>query len=210
MNIEKIDDLRKKLWNVKLCAVTKYQSDHVTTDIVSYWIKIIGESKVHDAKRKYLLLEDMNLSCSIHMIGHLQSNKVKDAVWIFDVIQSVDSEKLIRKINDSIEFTEVKSFQEIYLQLNLSWETQKYGFWEQDILQMIALCDSLPNIRCTWLMCMWMLWDQEKTKQMYRICKLLCNRYALENCSMWMSWDRQLAIQEWATIVRLWSILFNY
>lgn len=214
---ETYTQLQKKIWDIHILAVTKYQSDEVTLQAVQDWIWLIGESKVQDAKRKYALLKDAWLDFRMHMIWHLQTNKLKDALQVCDVIQSVDSEKLMRKIHyEMLSQSEASSEtphtikqQEVYLQLNLTGESQKYGFTEQQIWRMVDLCDMLQWVHCTWLMCMWMLWDPERTRSIYKKCRSLCDIYELEHCSMGMSDDREIAIQEGSTMLRLGSALFS-
>jgi len=149
-DISKYNKLNTQLWTTQLLAVTKYQSDETTLRAIQSWVWLIWESRVHDAQRKYTLIQDAGLDCEMHMIGHLQTNKVKDAIQIFDTIQSVDSIKLLRKINQEIENSQHKSYQDILLQLNLTWESQKYGFDQDKLWEMLWLCESLPYIRCDW------------------------------------------------------------
>lgn len=208
---EKYASIQQEIWSTQILVVTKYQSDEIVLELVQSWISLIGESKVQDAQRKYKLLTDAWLDFSIQLIGHLQTNKVSRAIEIFDVIQSVDSEKLLRKIDSEVnsEWQRQKKVQEVYLQLNLAWEEHKYGFLVKQLWEMISLCHLLPGISCTGLMCMGSLWDTEKTRSIYRTCRALCNEYTLPNCSMWMSWDRIIAVEEWSTMLRLGSILFE-
>ncbi len=205
---QRYDTLVAQLWPTQLLAVTKYQSDAVTLQAIQSWITLIWESRVQDAPRKHQLIHDAGLHCEMHMIGHLQTNKVKDAIQIFDTMQSVDSEKLLRKIDHEVSISWHKEYQKILLQLNLSWESQKYGFDIGQLAEMLSLCDSLPYIRCEWLMCMGALWDVDRTRDIYTQCRSLCDVYDLQVCSIGMSGDREIAVQAWSTMVRLWSALF--
>jgi len=205
---EKINQLKQIIWDTKILAVTKYQTDERVLEAVKSWINLIGESRVQDAMRKHSLLTEAQLEFQMHMIGHLQTNKVKDALQTFDVIQSVDSEKLLRKIDAEVSQAWWKP-QEIYLQINLTWESQKYGFHQDELPKILDLCQSLPWVLCTWYMCMWAMGNEQENRKIYQICKHLCTQHSLANCSMGMSWDREIALQEWSTMVRLGSALFN-
>jgi len=209
-DISKYNELTTQLWVTQLLAVTKYQSDETTLRAIQSWVWLIWESRVHDAQIKYTRIQDAELDCKMHMIGHLQTNKVKDAIQIFDTIQSVDSIKLLRKINQEIKSSQHKSYQDILLQLNLTWESQKYGFDQDKLWEMLWLCESLPYIRCDWLMCMGVLGDDAKTREIYAQCRSLCDQYDLPHCSMGMSGDREIAVQEWSTLVRVGSLLFDW
>jgi len=208
LNQEIYNQIKNKARGAEIVAVTKYFDEVETTKILHAGISLIGESRVQQAKKKYYYFKEKNLDVRMHMIGHLQSNKVKEAIEIFDCIQSVDGFKVLRRINDAIWPSTTKQTQEIYLQINATGEAQKYGFLEADICRAYELCLEYPNIDCTGIMCMGKYGHEETTEEAFRLCRSLCDEFWLENCSMGMSWDRELAVAEWATVLRLGSILF--
>lgn len=205
--IKNYQTIYESLERVTLLAVTKYQSDSITLEAVQQWITLIWESKVQDSMRKYTLLKDEWLDFSMQLIGHLQTNKVADAVQIYEMIQSVDSERVLRKIDS--EAGKIDKSQRVLLQVNLTCEEQKYGFESDELWAALTLCEWLEHVTCEWLMCMWVLWDDEKTREMFRKCRSLCDQYKLDVCSMGMSHDREIALQEWSTMIRLGSALFD-
>ncbi len=193
----------------EILTVTKYFDEAETWKIIHSWISLIGESKVQLAKKKYHYFQERDMQVSMHLIGHLQSNKVKEAIHIFDCIQSVDGFKLLRRINDAVLSSNHKQTQEIYLQVNATKEEQKYGFTEEETRRAFGMCLEFPWVDCTGVMCMGQLNDLEKTQAAFRICRSLCDEFWLQNCSMGMSKDRELAVDEWATLLRLGSVLFS-
>lgn len=205
--IKKYEEFKSRLWNTQLLAVTKYQSDEIVLQAVRWWIDLIWESKIQDAKRKYTLLEAEWLEFSMHMIGHLQTNKVAEAVQIFAMIQSVDSEKLLRKIDG--EANKIDKTQDILLQLNLTNEEQKYGFDTDQLWEIVQLCSTLEHIHCKWLMCMGKYNDDEVTRAVFQECKQLCDYHSLEICSMGMTHDWEIAIHEGSTMLRIGSGIFG-
>ena len=187
-----------------LVAVTKYQSWEMTQFAIDNGIQHIAESRLQHAKDKK---NKLTWDFSYHMIGHLQSNKVSWTIEHMHIIQSVDSLRLAEKISricteKSIRFP-------ILVQCNLTQEEQKYWFWTHEIDQAIEIIWSLPGIDLQGCMCMWQQDKQEKTRSIFKQLRTYCDTYKLPICSMWMSQDREIALQEWSTMLRIWSFLFK-
>jgi len=148
------------------------------------------------------------------LIGHLQTNKAKKAVQLFDVIQSVDSLKLAVEINKAAGLE--KRTIECYIQLNSSGEDQKFGVAIDDCLELIQKTGELENIKLTGLMTIGPLTDDEnairsafsRCRELYYKGKEICGS-GFEHLSMGMSDDYPLAIAEGSTTIRLGSALFG-
>ena len=111
--------------DVRLVAVTKNHDAEAMREAIAAGAEIVGESRVQEAEKKYVLFRN---TVEWHLIGHLQTNKAKQAVRIFDVIESVDSEKLANAINKEAE--KIGKMQDILVQVNLAREQQKSGVIE--------------------------------------------------------------------------------
>lgn len=215
MSIENnINKINKKINlisnNAKLCCVTKYSDIQKIKEAIKAGVKIIGESRVQDAKEKFTLLQFDILQNNVekHMIGHLQTNKVRLAVQLFDVIQSVDSIELAEFINK-----ECKSFnkiQDIYLQINISKETQKYGFSPTTIKSSYNKIKQLNNLNVIGIMAMAKNTDNEKEIRLsFKKVKEIADKLNLKEISMGMSNDYKIALEEGATLIRIGSAIFK-
>lgn len=192
----------KRAWT--LVAVTKYQDLATTQLCIDLGISHIAESKVQVALQKKQCLHG---TYTYHMIGHLQSNKVAQAVSCFDMIQSVDSNKLIHKLGK--ETNKQQRDIDILLQVNINQEDQKYWFMIWDIPAAIVLFSEYPYLHLQWCMCMWKQWNSSKTSGIFQQLRELCSINSLPICSMGMTQDRKIAIEHWSTILRIWSWLFT-
>ncbi len=203
---EKYRTLKEKYPDVTVLAVTKYLSVEETLDVVRWWINSLGESRVQVWMKKHTALKKKDLSAQLHLIGHLQKNKVKPAIKAFDLIESVDSVALLDRLDTVAKSLWVQ--QRILLQINGTWEEQKYWFSREEIEEAIDYVKKKGHLLFEWCMLMWKHWDQEKTRNLYKRAFLLKQKYHFSALSMWMSDDREIAVEEWATEVRLWSYLF--
>ena len=187
-----------------LVTVAKYQSLEDTQAAIDAGIIHIAESKVQQAEKKKTQLTG---DFSYHLIGHLQSSKAKAAIDLFDMIQSVDSIKLATKLHWYAEQCDKKL--PILLQCNLTSEQQKYGFLASEVALAIETISSLSHLDLQGLMCMGKQGDKTITGQIFRQLRTLCDQYELPVCSMGMSHDRQIALEEWSTMLRIGSFLFD-
>lgn len=130
---------------IKLIAVTKTFPVDVINQAINSGIKSIGETKVQEAKKKF---EEIGKKVEWHLIGHLQSNKVKDAVEIFDMIHSVDRMKIARKINDKC--VELNKKMPVLLQINLTGD--KFGIKPEETVNFVDDIKKLNGIKLEGLM----------------------------------------------------------
>lgn len=206
---ENIQQLQKELSSAKLMVVTKNRSSKEIREVIEADITDIGENRLQEIEEKYdlqLFRELQNAGVKLHFIGHLQSNKVPKAVRLCDSIQTVDSLRLAKKINQAVE--RIGKVMPIFLQLNLTGEEQKYGLREDQISEIIEAINQLANIQLIGFMCMGKQGDPEATRQAFRRCKQLADQFKLSEVSMGMSGDYQIALEEGSTMVRIGSAVF--
>ncbi|MFT5171196.1 MAG: pyridoxal phosphate enzyme (YggS family) [Candidatus Marinamargulisbacteria bacterium] len=196
---------------VQVVAVTKYASDDQIQNLLKTPHRLLGENKVQDAERKKSQFSDATISW--HMIGHLQSNKVKKAIQIFDCIQSVHSEKLLRKIDSEAEKAGIKM--DVFLQINLTGEPEKSGFTESELLNQHESFTQFQNITIAGLMVMGPnTKDREKIKKIFERGRYIYdiiskNNQNLNTLSMGMSHDYEIALETGSTMIRVGSLLMG-
>ena len=132
---------------VTLVGVTKNHPAEVISEALAEGIKNIGENRVQEAKAKREVLGDGGYW---HLIGHLQTNKARQAVAMFDLIESVDSERLLQVIDK--EAARIDKIQDVLLQLNIAHEEQKSGFSREEYLNVLPLLDNYRHVRVRGLM----------------------------------------------------------
>ena len=188
----------------KVIAVSKTFTAEKILPLVEYGHIDFGENKVQEAFDKWKKLKDLNSKIKLHMIGKLQTNKVKLAVQIFDFIHSVDSEKLAKKIFDEQEKINKKI--KIFLQVNIGDENQKSGISKHNIGQLVLYCKQI-NLDLVGLMCIPPInIDPEK----YFIEMNELNKsFGLNELSMGMSSDYLLATKHLSTYLRIGSNIFG-
>jgi hypothetical protein len=197
--------------SLKLLAVTKTQPPEVVNAAGELGLLVFGENKVQEAKAKIPLCSG---KLRWHFIGHLQSNKCRDAVQLFQMIQSVDSLPLAREINKRAE--EAARAMPVLLEVNLAGEASKFGYQPQALLAELNQINSLPRIEVQGLMTVppWTP-DPENSRHHFRQLrelKMECEQILgapLPHLSMGMSGDFEVAIEEGATMVRIGTALFG-
>ena len=214
---ENIEQIRQQLAHsqVKIIAVTNYYGVDRLVEAYDEGLRNFGENKVVDAITKIESLSQKIRDDSIfHLIGHLQSNKVKKAVKYFDVIHSVDSLKLAQKID--LEAKALNKRQKILLQVNYAKEESKTGFSVEELFKAYAEMRKLENIKIEGLMTMapksmsegglYALFDGVK-----KIKFELNSKYedSMEELSMGMSQDYLVAIKCGSTMIRLGKKIFD-
>ena len=196
--------------NVVLVAATKGRSVAEINEAIDAGITIIGESYIQDAKRKFNALKG---KVEIHGIGHLQSNKVKDAVRMFSMIQTIDSERVATSINYAL-----KKPLPVLVQVNVAKEKQKKGTFPENLISFIKKISSLPNIQIKGLMTMGpLVKDPEQLRPYFRRMKQLFDEITLMKIhnvemkilSMGMSESYKVAIEEGATMIRIGTGIFG-
>jgi hypothetical protein len=206
-----IKRILEKIGDRKLICVTKTIEPERINKAIQAGATIIGENRVQEYEDK----REEILPCETHLIGHLQTNKVKKAVEFFDVIQSVDSLKVINNIDSRAG--DIDKVQRVFLQVNIGNEPQKHGFRLDRIKEVIKEIRSLQNIRVEGLMCIPPFVPAEQTRPYFQKMKALFDEMKQENrgnidiqeLSMGMSNDYMVAIEEGATMVRVGSAIFG-
>ncbi len=202
-------------YNPQIIAVTKYFDESQIIKYHKLGLRDFGENRVKDALEKISKLpEEIKTSSRFHLIGHLQTNKVKQAVGNFDLIHSVDSIKLANTINEEAEKKGI--VQKILLQINNAKEVQKSGFFPEDIKPAFEQILSLKFIKVCGVMNMAPIdSSEEELHYLFKNIKQINDalehefRVKLKQISMGMSRDYMIALQEGATMIRLGRILFE-
>ena len=163
-----------------------------------------GENKVQEAGEKWKSIKEKKPNIKLHLIGRLQTNKVKFAIKIFDYIHSLDSIKLAKKIADE-EKKQNKKIQ-LFIQVNIGNEDQKSGVDLKDLTNLYNYCKEL-NLNVIGLMCIPPF--EEDSEKYFKEMKILNKKLNLTNLSMGMSSDYLKAVENSATHVRIGSNIFG-
>jgi hypothetical protein len=188
---------------ITLLAVTKLFPAAVIREAWELGQREFGENYVQEFERKAPAVADL-AQARFHLIGHLQSNKSKKAAELFQVVQTVDSPKLARRLNDAERPLDVM------LEVKLSEEEAKSGADPVALAQLIEAVHGCRNLRLLGLMTMppWTE-DPEASRPYFRRLRELAERHGLRQLSMGMSHDLEAAIEEGATCVRVGTALFG-
>lgn len=190
--------------SVNLIAVSKVQPNERVEAVLDQGHRLFGENKVQEADAKWPDFRQRYSDTQIHLIGPLQSNKVKQAVGLFDAIHSVDREKLARKLAGEIQ-AQGKS-PELFIQVNTGEEEQKSGILPADADAFIARCRNM-DLPVTGLMVIPPV--HETPSLHFALLAKIAARNGLSNLSMGMSADFESAIALGATHVRVGSAIFG-
>jgi len=200
--------------SVKIVGVVKYQSVEDANALIS-------EGSVTDIAENYVqaLVERNNLflPAKRHLIGHLQTNKVKAAISVADMIQSVDSVKLLREIEK--QAAKISKPVEVLLQVNIAREEAKTGIFEEQLDELILSASEMPHIRVKGLMSIMpietkLLYYQKMyalfiDKREYLVHNICSNNISMDYLSMGMSSDYETAIKCGSNMIRLGRCLFR-
>lgn len=201
---EKINSIGKKNYEPKIIAVSKTFSLESISPLIDYGHIHFGENKVQEATQKWLNLKGVNKSIKLHMLGKLQTNKVKQAVAIFDYIHSVDSIKLATKIaNEQIK--QNRSLK-IFLQINIGEESQKSGVLLNEVNQLAAECKNL-NLDVIGLMCLPPI--STDVSKYFSLIKEKNDELKFNELSLGMSSDYLEAIEFNTTFIRVGTKIFG-
>ncbi len=198
---------------IKLVAVTKTATIEQIKDALSAGVKIIGENKVQEAKEKYQIL---TTDIEWHLVGHLQTNKVKYAIEIFDCIQSMDSIKLAKEIDRrSLQFGKITN---VLVEVNVSGEETKYGIKPEEVKPFLKEISKFSRIRVRGLMTIAPIGEvKEEVRPYFRKLRELFKEIKSKNIknvkmdylSMGMTDDFEVAIEEGANMVRIGRGIFG-
>jgi len=194
----------RKRDDVTLVAVTKTFPAIAVDYAVAAGIKDVGENRVQEARDKQ---PETTARARWHLIGHLQSNKAKDAVRLFDAVDSVDSLALAEKLARAAEGAGKR--QDVLLEVNIGREEQKSGALPEEVAGLVAAIGGLPALHLRGLMSIPPVGTAEETRRWFRELRALRDRHQLEQLSMGMSEDFETAIEEGSTMVRVGRAIFG-
>ena len=210
--LKKLQASLPKNKNIKLVVVTKTRTPKEIKEAISAGASSIGENRVQEAEKKFSNIINLN-NIEKRLIGNLQSNKANKAVGLFDVIDTVDSEKIAKKISNAAK--KINKIQRVLVQINSSGEKAKSGFMlgEKDKIQK---CAENKNIKIEGLMTMGPNTKNKKeiekafkrTKEFFDLLNKSDN-LEMKTLSMGMSGDYRIAIEQGSTAIRVGSAIFG-
>jgi pyridoxal phosphate enzyme (YggS family) len=189
---------------VTIVAVSKTFPASMIDEAIAAGLTEIGENRVQEARDKK---PSVRGAARWHLIGHLQSNKAKDAAPLFDVIQTVDSVALAEKIGRAVDA--VGKQQDVLLQVNIGDEPQKSGVVTADLDALARHVRNIAALRVRGLMSIPPVGSEEQTRRYFRQLRALRDGLGLDELSMGMSEDFEIAIEEGSTMVRIGRAIFG-
>ena len=205
---------RRQPSEVKLLLATKTVSVENIQLAIDQGYTLLGENKVMEAQEKYEILENQN--CQWHIIGHLQTNKIKYALKFADVIQSIDRLKLANKLQSRCEYDNRDI--DIFIQVNTSYEESKFGIPPEKSIEFIKQVSEFPRLHIKGLMTIGLLSSKdEKVRDCFKLLKEIQQKAqnlnlpnaTFDELSMGMSNDLELAIEEGSTMIRVGTAIFG-
>ncbi|HEU4759289.1 MAG TPA: YggS family pyridoxal phosphate-dependent enzyme [Dehalococcoidia bacterium] len=192
---------------VTLVAVCKGFPPEAAREAVGAGVLHLAENRVQEAQAKRAALRDLPADVTWHMVGHLQTNKVKTALGLFDIIQSVDSlhlaEEISRRASRPVGVP-------VFLEVNVAAEASKYGFSPEELLSAREAAARLPNLDVRGLMTVApFAADPEEARPVFRRLRELAQSLGLRGLSMGMTDDFEVAVEEGATHVRIGRAIFG-
>ena len=193
-----------------LVAVTKNHGVEVMREVIDAGATDIGENRVQEAAEKF---QTLDRKVTRHLIGHLQTNKAKAAVKLFDLIQSVDSQHLATALDKAA--ASIDKVQDVLIQVNVACEPQKSGVMLEDLDGLIKFVDAAKNLRLRGLMMIAPNFeDVEECRPFFKTMRelfdeLKTNREAFDFLSMGMTHDYKIAVEEGANVVRVGTAIFG-
>ena len=207
INYDQLKDIEKnlnKFSDAKLQIVTKNQNEKIVKELISNGYYLFGENKVQEAQQKFENINDPKLE--LHLIGPLQTNKVKAALSLFHCIQSIDRSKLVNEIvkcNTKIK-SKTKSY---YIQINIGREPQKSGIYPEDLKDLYNLCIE-KKLSVIGLMCIPPM--DKQSKDFFNEMKSLKNKLNPNLLlSMGMSNDYKVSLECGSNLIRIGSRIFS-
>ena len=200
----KISEHKIKDYNPNIIAISKtFKIDHILP-LIEYGHIHFGENKIQEAMDKWSEIKNKNIQIKLHMVGKLQTNKVKFAIKIFDYIHSVDNIKLAKKISDEQKKNNKKP--KIFIQLNIGNEVQKSGISKSEINFFYNYCKEL-GLDVIGTMCLPP--NDNKSEIYFSEMKKLNQELGLSDISMGMSDDYLIALKYHSTFLRIGSKIFG-
>ena len=191
--------------DVTLVAVSKTHPPSTIEWALKLGYRVFGENKVQEAEDKWPALKSAYSGVSLHLIGPLQSNKVKRAVHVFDVIETVDRHKVARALAREMEAQKIRP--KCYIQVNTGEEKQKAGLLPADVDTFVKHCRDELGLPIVGLMCIPPAEDNPSLH--FGLLSEMAKRNGLEKLSMGMSSDFEMAVELGATSVRVGTAIFG-
>ncbi len=212
-NIINLIDIQKEIklkknnqnFNPKIVAVSKTFPINDILPLIEYGHEDFGENKVQEALEKWKNIKIKNKSIKLHMVGKLQTNKVKQAVKLFDYIHSLDSIKLAEKI--SIEQKKINRNLSIFIQINIANEPQKSGIKIDDLENFYKICKEELKLNIIGFMCLPPA-DIDPSEY-FKSMQMFTEKFKLKELSMGMSSDYLMAIKFNTSFLRIGSKIFG-
>ena len=207
-NIQKYKEisnfLSKNSRNTEIIAISKNHPKESVIEAIKLGVNLFGENRVMEAKSKFADLKKTYSQVELHLTGPLQSNKVKDAIEVFDVFHTLDREKIAKEFS---KYKEKISNKRMFIQVNTGLETSKSGVHPKDLRDFKNFCSEELKLNISGLMCIPPINDDPEAHfQMLRKLSLENN---LQNLSIGMSGDYDKAIRFKPRYIRLGTILFG-
>jgi len=200
----KINELKYNNYKTEIIAISKTFSISHILPLIDYGHIHFGENKVQEAVEKWMEIKTNNKNIKLHMVGKLQTNKVKIALKVFDFIHSLDNLKLAKKISEEQKIYEIKP--KIFIQINIGGESQKSGISVENLLDFFHECKKL-DLNIIGTMC---LPPIDKDPEIFFSNMLKINNdLKLKELSMGMSEDYLKAIKYYSTYLRVGSKIFG-
>jgi len=196
---------KRSAGSVTLVAVSKTFDAQEIQPVIDSGQRVFGENRVQEAQGKWPALKEKTSGIELHLIGPLQSNKAADAVALFDVVQSVDREKIARALSE--ECVKQGRSLRFYVQVNTGLEPQKAGIDPRETVAFVAFCRDELKLSVEGLMCIPPA--DENPGPHFALLAKLARQCGLEKLSMGMSGDFETAIEFGATSVRVGSAIFG-
>ncbi len=191
--------------SVTLVAVTKGQPVEAIRAAYSAGLRHFGENRIQEAVPKIEAAKASGVEATWHLVGHLQSNKARAAAADFDVIHSVDSPRLLSRLDGA-----APAPRDVLLQVNVAAEPQKQGVAPDEVEALVETAREAANLRLRGLMTIApMVADPEDVRPVFRDLRKLAEGVALTELSMGMTDDFEVAIEEGATLVRVGRAIFG-
>jgi len=192
--------------SVCLIVVTKTFDSEVFFPLIDLGHKDFGENKVQEAENKWSSILKANSDVKLHLIGHLQSNKVKKAMELFHSIHTIDSPKRVNEVLKNINNPN-NVCEEYFIELNMANEEQKTGLNQEDLTDLVDLINKNAIKGCNGLMCIPPY--EEEPSPYFLLLNKISKKHNFQKLSMGMSSDFEKAIQFGATHVRVGSEIFG-
>ena len=207
-NFEEYTKIKKKILflgkDTEIVSISKNHPLESVQKAISCGVEIFGENRVQEAKLKFEEIKDKNKKIQLHLTGPLQTNKIKNALKLFDVFHTLDRVKLLKELSKYPEIITKKSF---YIQLNTGKEATKSGIFPEDVKNFIKLCAEKGVNNIAGLMCIPP--NNENPIKHFQIINELTKEYDLGRPSIGMSSDYEVALEFEPKYIRLGTILFG-